>query len=343
LTRKAGISFCIITGGKRPDRMETLIQSIVRMELPNYEVLVCGIFHKDSRIRYFEKREWAVSAKVCKMRNFNAKNSKFDTIIILDDDVEFSPDWWEKIKDEKEFDLLGCRGVDSNGNRWWDWQSIERNSPLAKPKLMAYNEESPDAYISGYFMMMKHSVWEDVKFDENRKNYQQDDIDFCHRLTAKGYLLKIFPDALVIHHVDGRGREVSEKARTEYLLNGKPKNRKEEAEQLIMLGNFKKAIPILKDELKNKKDFYTLYNIAYCYQQIGATANAIRYFFDAIFSDSPTEKQRLASAFLHLGELFIESGKPHLAASSLTSAITLMPKNKKANGLLSSIEKGDKI
>ena len=58
-------------------------------------------------------------------------------------------------------------------------------------------------------MMMRAEVWEAVKFDENRRNYQHDDVDFCHRATDIGFSLKIFPNASVIHHMDPRGRDES--------------------------------------------------------------------------------------------------------------------------------------
>ena len=338
---ETGISFCVITGGFRPDRMENLIRSIIRMEVPNYEILVCG-WHPggetDGRIDYVEKRDWAGRAEVCRMRNFNAARAKFDTIIILDDDVEFTPTWWREVRVLGDFDLAGCRGVDGNGNRWWDWQRVERGNPLSAPALLEYGETHPDAYISGYFMMMRKSVWEAVKFDESRRNYQHDDIDFCHRVTDKGYSLKVFPQATVIHHVDLRGRDESENARREFIAkNAELKSVGDEARFYLSMKEYLKAIPLYKKVAKNDPSFRTYYNLGYCYQQLGALGNAARYYLQAIEVSGSEDTPRLASAYLHLGEIFIKKGHYEYAEGSLKKALAFLPENRRAEELLDSL------
>jgi tetratricopeptide (TPR) repeat protein len=340
---KPGISFCVISGGQRPDRFEALIRSIIRLEIDDFEILVCGIYEggeSDRRVKYFEKREWAEKAEVCRMRNFNAERASYGTIIILDDDVELTLGWWKGIGKYRDFDLAGCRGVDGNGQRWWDWQKIDRDNPLAKPELLDYDQTDPNAYISGYFMMMKRRVWEAVKFDEDRRNYQHDDIDFCHRVTDMGYTLKIFPDATVIHYVDKRGREESERARKEFLRkNPVTRTESEEAQFYLSLGEYREAIPLYKKLAGKERKFSNFYNLAYSYHQLGALSNAVRYYLEAVTqpAEDGSDDVRLAAAYLHLGEIFIKKGDTALAEGSLKKALAYLPEHNKAEQLLDSL------
>ncbi len=332
MSRPAGISFCVITGGHRPVMMESLIRSIVRMGVPAYEILVCGNWHDDPRIDYAEQKEWAANAEVCRMRNFNAQRARYGTVIVLDDDVEFFPDWWEKMQAHKEFDLAGCRGLDPSGQRWWDYQRIGRGNPIALPHLLEYGEKHPDAYISGYFMMMRWEVWNAVRFDETRRNYQHDDIDFCHRATAAGFSIKIFPDAAVTHHVDPRGREESEKAKAQFIAshNMEGASDMELGTKYMMLKEYKKAIALFKSFAAETGDFPSTYNLAFCYEQAGATDDALFCYAKAATIPGEIEASRRAAAHFHAGEIHKACGRLAEAELHLKSALGLQPDHRKA-------------
>ncbi len=339
MSEKQGISFCIITGGQRPDRIDTLIKSIKAQSVPSYEILVCGRHRPDPGIIYTEKAHWADRAEVSKMRNFNAAGAQYDTIIILDDDVEFTPDWWRNIRAVQNFDILGCEGLDGNGDRWWDWQKMERGNPLAGPVLLDYTETDHDVYISGYFMMIKKQVWKAVKFDENRRNYQHDDVDFCHRALDLGYRVETCPKATVIHHVDARGREESERARTDYIKkNFSIKSDRDLGKMLLSTNYFREALPVFKKLSGADPSFENFYNLAYCFQQVGGYSNASKYYLEAIYADGNKDDIRVASAYLHMGEVFLKQGRKELALDCAKTATTLMPQNKKAVEMLFKLE-----
>ena len=332
VNRVPGISFCIITGGRRPDRMEALLQSIARMGVPAYEILVCGDWHNDPRIDYAPKKEWAGNAEVCRMRNFNAHRARYATVIILDDDVEFFPDWWEKIKKHTGFDLAGCRGVDPHGERWWDYQRVERGNPIALPALLPYGERHPDAYISGYFMMMRWEVWNAVRFDESRRNYQHDDVDFCHRATSMGFSLATFPDAAVIHHVDPRGREASERARAQFIASHKLEGATdaELAAKYMMLKEYGKAIPLFKKLAAERGDFHSVYNLAFCCERAGARDEALFCYKKAAAATDEVEAARRAAAHFHAGEILRDAGTRSEAEAHFKSALEILPQHRKA-------------
>ncbi len=334
--KNPGISFCVITGGHRPDMMEALIQSIAAQHIPAYEILVCGKYKKDPRVNHIETKEWAETAAVCKMRNFNAARAQYDTVIILDDDVTFAPDWWHNMKRHAGFDLAGCRGLDPLGNRWWDYQKIERGNPLAAPELLDYAAEDPGSYISGFFMMMRWDVWNAVKFDETRRNYQHDDIDFCHRVKDAGFTLKVFPDAVVTHHVDPRGRAETERARAEFIeRNSTPATAEEEARKLLLIKDYAAAAEKYRALAARHARFDDCYNLAYCEEQLGNPGDALEWYRKATAANAPSPARR-AAAWFHIGSILLDKGIAGDAAEALRKTLELQPDHKKAALLLNS-------
>ncbi|MBI5638118.1 MAG: glycosyltransferase [Nitrospinae bacterium] len=338
--KNPGISFCVITGGHRPDMMEALIQSVIAQKIPAYEILVCGKYKNDPRVNYVETKEWAETAAVCKMRNFNAARARYDTVIILDDDVTFAPDWWKNMKRHADFDLAGCRGLDPLGNRWWDYQKIERGNPLASPELLDYGAEHPGSYISGYFMMMRREVWEAVKFDETRRNYQHDDIDFCHRAKDAGFTLKVFPDAVVTHHVDPRGRAENDRARAEFIeKNAAAATAEGEARKLLLLKDYAAAAQKYRALAALHGRFDDLYNLAFCEEHLGNADAALEWYRKAAAANAPSPA-RLAAAWFHIGYILRGGGKGEAAETALRKTIELQPDHKKAALLLDTLPAG---
>ncbi len=338
--KKEGISFCVMTGGHRPDRMEALIQSIEAQNIPAFEILVCGNWHDDPRIDYRETKEWAATAAVCHMRNFNAARAQYNTIVILDDDVTFAPDWWERMKHHTEFDLAGCRGLDPHGGRWWDYQKIERGNPLASPVLLDYREQHPGSYISGYFMMMRWEVWNAVKFDESRRNYQHDDIDFCHRAKDAGFTLKVFPDAVVTHHVDPRGREENDKAKAAFVAAAAVQTAEDEARRLLLMKDYERAALAYRVLAEADGSFDHLYHLAFCEKEMGCTPDALAHFRAAARAPGAPSAQRRAAAWFHIGALHYRFKEMAEAAEALTVALTYDPGHRAAALLLEELHQG---
>ncbi len=338
--KNPGISFCVITGGHRPDMMEALIQSIEALHIPAYEILVCGKYKNDPRVDYIETRKWAETAAVCKMRNFNAGRARYDTVIILDDDVTFAPDWWSNMKRHAGFDLAGCRGLDPLGNRWWDYQKIERGNPLASPELLDYGAEDTGSYISGYFMMMRWDVWNAVKFDETRRNYQHDDIDFCHRVKDAGFTLKVFPDAVVTHHVDPRGRAENDRAKAEFIeKNATAATAEEEARKFLLLKDYPAAAKKYGALAALHARFDDCYNLAFCEEHLGNIDAALEWYRKAAAVNAPSPA-RHAAAWFHIGSILRGKGDAEGAEAALRKTLQLQADHKKAALLLDTLLAG---
>ncbi len=327
--REKGYSFTTITGGYRDDLLEQLFDSIHRMNIPHYEIIVTGNYREREGIRYIPAPELAANAEVCKMRNMGCKAARYDKILVLDDDVEFTPDWYEKIKNFTDFDMTGCRGIDPDGNRWYDYNWADRRNVLAPTKMIPYDVYNDGVYISGFFQMFKAYVWERVKYDEGRRNYQHDDVDFCHRVIDAGFRISVFPEATVIHHVDTRGRAVSEEALQEF----------EESlftpfEKLYRAGldayrnaGFCEAQSLLQqalEEEENCRGFYALGLVQQKLCNLDAAALSYRSALD-ILEDNDEEWIDFdpASLHLHIGEIAKAQGKYEEARIAFNRVLSL--------------------
>ena len=165
-----GISFCIPTHGQRTEKTRMTIESIKR-EMGDFphEIIVCGNIDnlKDIEgVTTIEDSESANSAKVAKLRNQAARQSKFNTIAWCDDDIILGHGW---LKSTLEYStnngwfVLGNRILNPDGTRHWDrallnpHQMVEYDSPRYLPYLQT----------AGFFLMRK-AIFNAFNWDESK-------------------------------------------------------------------------------------------------------------------------------------------------------------------------------
>ena len=211
-------AFVIISGGARPASIARLLSSLATAGCPpSSEVLIVGRFDGPipPGVRMLAASDLATEAAICAMRNQGIDATSGDPVVLLDDDVEFTPGWWAAMAASgatERFDIAGCRCLTPAGRRWYDWAWASREDPVCPPRLLDYKETSANAYVSGCFMMIRRRVLGAVRFDEQRMNHERDDVDFCHRAIDAGFTIGIIPAATVIHHLDPAGRSASDPA-----------------------------------------------------------------------------------------------------------------------------------
>jgi glycosyltransferase involved in cell wall biosynthesis len=211
------LSFVIISGGVRPHSVARLLASLPRVDSVMREILIVGRYDGSlpAGLRLVPALDLANRAAICAMRNLGIDATSGDPVILLDDDIEFTPEWYSASTpaiESRRFDVAGCRCVTATGRRWCDWSWASRSDPSCPPRLLEYAETSPNAYVSGCFMMIQRRVFRTVRFDERRMNHERDDVDFCHRAVDAGFTLGIVPEATVIHHLEADGRSASDPA-----------------------------------------------------------------------------------------------------------------------------------
>jgi GT2 family glycosyltransferase len=79
---------------------------------------------------------------------------------------------------------------------------IERHIRVAKMLWMKYKyklEEIKTYKTTGFFMLVKKSIWEELKFESNNRGVAEVDWNYCGRLLEKGYKIYQIPGLYVIH------------------------------------------------------------------------------------------------------------------------------------------------
>jgi len=207
------ISFIIITNGKNNQKLINQIKSIQKQKIKNYEIIISGstdLKFEQENIIYIKNEEKANSGSLGGLRNEACNIAKYENLVISDDDMLFSLDWYLNVQKNKEFDILTPKIKLPDGTRFWD--NACYMSPEKGHIILNHNETDDYLYMSGgQSWIMKKYVFDKVKWDEdiliyNMKNLDQytkgmhnEDTDYSLKCRKNGFKIKYVPQVLVYH------------------------------------------------------------------------------------------------------------------------------------------------
>lgn len=200
MPRSTAISFCIITNGKRPEKLAQLLASIRSLSIPRHEIILVGsppshVDLSDANIQHMEAA--AQKGLLGAMRNRAVQNAQHPIVVVCDDDLIFTPDFYAGVHSfGPDFDVQCVRLLNPDGTRYWDWASTK--GPCGQ-HLLDYKDTHPFAYITGGLCIARKEVFERVRWDETLGFYKGEDVDFSRRIKEAGYRIAMNPDATVIH------------------------------------------------------------------------------------------------------------------------------------------------
>lgn len=192
------LSFCIITSGKRDEVLQVVLSSITSQKIPDYEIIVSGVYRPDRRVVFVPAVEAARKGKLSILRNLGIAKATGDLIIILDDDVILSPTWYQNVTSyDKPFDILTSQVRLPDGTRYWD--HVTTGGPRGHIML---DDDEPDDYCymsGGCAWIMRREVAESVKWGEQLGFYESEDSDFAARCLQRGFSITHNKNMLVYH------------------------------------------------------------------------------------------------------------------------------------------------
>ncbi len=195
--RASGFSFCVISAGKRPEKLARLIKSIHKQNIPAYEIIVAGVAQPRADIVQVAMPEAAQSGKIATLRNAAAERSRYDHLVFVDDDVVFLDGWYAELAPHVEkYDLLSTRFLNLDGTRFWDWSTI------GGPKghvMLDYDEWDPYIYLTGGLLVTSAKVWETIRWDDRRGINQFEDVDFSKRAREAGFKFFCCRASVAVH------------------------------------------------------------------------------------------------------------------------------------------------
>ena len=77
------LSCIIITNGKKPVQTNRVINSIISQDIPNFEIIISGIWKGKGEYKFVNAKKAADSGNLAEMRNLACSEAKFDNILVL--------------------------------------------------------------------------------------------------------------------------------------------------------------------------------------------------------------------------------------------------------------------
>lgn len=190
-------TFGMATNGARKDFIQRSIHSIRALRIPNYEIIICGLYEGEisKDIRYIKFTQRDGKGWITKKKNIIAQNAKYTNLCIFHDRIIFNKDWYKGMKKYgNNFEVLACVQKLGNGTRVGDW--VSSNEQFKKGKVykideLDYRDWDELVYIGGMLCIIKKYVWEKIPWNETYFWRQGEDIEYSHRLTEHGFLPRL--------------------------------------------------------------------------------------------------------------------------------------------------------
>lgn len=196
--RPSGFSFCLITDGGRPDRLQEELASIRALALEPVEIIVVGNVPPGlgEDVRVISRPDLAFAGRLGAMRNVGGRAATYDTLVVADDDMFFHPEFAEALREQGDWEVLCVRLLNPDGSRCWDWATI--GGPRGHT-LLDYNDTDEYVYITGGLAVMRAFVHDRVPWDDERGFYQGEDVEWSARLRAAGMRIRFNARGKVTH------------------------------------------------------------------------------------------------------------------------------------------------
>lgn len=205
-SRAPGWSFCIVTDGQRAAKLRRQIRSIRRLRIPHYEILVAGAPPAWLEgVTLLPMPEAAALGRLGEMRMALVEHSRYERLVVCDDDLIFRPDFRHGIERfGDDFDALAVRVLNPDGSRYWDRCTV--GGPRGH-RLLRYDEEDDEnVYLSGAICVLRREATLRVRWNADLRFYEEEDVDFSRRFVAAGYRIEFCREASVVHD-DARYRQ----------------------------------------------------------------------------------------------------------------------------------------
>ena len=217
------VSIIIVTWNARP-LLEKCLPSVVNTAYDAFEIILADNASTDDTIEWVNKtyphvkvvshpENWAF----CKGNNEAIPHARGDYIVLLNNDVEVTPDWLSplvRVMDadssvgavqpkilqytkRKHFEYAGASGgfIDAYGYPF----TRGRIFFTMEPDEGQYDDEREVFWATGAAVMFRKTALEKVGYLDEQFYMHMEEIDLCWRLQRAGYQVRVVPDSLVYH------------------------------------------------------------------------------------------------------------------------------------------------
>ncbi len=161
------------------------------------EVIIAGAHCGEALgVKIIQEPELAASGNVCAMRNAAIRASQSELVIHCDDDILFTPGYWQAVSPalKGDWDILCTRLLNPNGTRYWDWAAYY---PEKGQTLLPYDVDDPFVYATGGHAIYRRSVFNKIHWNENIRHGTNEEFDLAAQGRLAGLKFSCCPTATV--------------------------------------------------------------------------------------------------------------------------------------------------
>tara|TARA_B110000503_G_C7142056_1_gene411276 strand:+ start:684 stop:1877 length:1194 start_codon:yes stop_codon:yes gene_type:complete len=190
------ITFGIITNGANNEGLIKLLNSIIKLDIPNFEIIICGgtigeEFNQNIKLlKDVDLIDDDIRAPITKKKNEIVKQANFENIFLLHDRYYFDENWYTKMVDYGNyFDVLLFPNLNDENRRMNDYTNFKGNPSEINYNFIStlnYTSKSNDFYCQGGALLIKKYWYNLNKLDDNLYWQELEDVQFSKLLALKG-------------------------------------------------------------------------------------------------------------------------------------------------------------
>jgi len=186
-------TFGIITTVETQGYLDTIIESIRALNIPEYEIIIVGGTYSttDTRIKHLPFDETRVHNHITFKKNIITHFAFYENIVYLHDYMAFESGWYEGfLRFNKECDgdwqIAMCILKNIDGTRGIDWMGLPNDTTYGNV-LLPYTYSNPKGmYIPGNFWVAKKGIMEKYPLNIQLQWGEGDDIEWSKRVLGGG-------------------------------------------------------------------------------------------------------------------------------------------------------------
>lgn len=188
-------TFGIVTSGL-DDRVQIVIDSIEKLNIPEYEVIIVGnsnVQRDRTTIITFNENERP--AWITKKKNLITQHAKYENVVYAHDYIYYKEDWYKGwLEYGDDYKVCMNRILNGDGTRYRDWCIWPHNGNYVdglctrqRGCLLPYDMThlSKYLYFSGAYWVGKKDVMTEFPLNENLLWGQSEDVEWSMRIRQK--------------------------------------------------------------------------------------------------------------------------------------------------------------
>jgi len=179
-------SFLICSIENNKQFHSTIVDSIQKQKIPNYEILCCGYPMPNSSCIEFDESQ--KNGWITKKKNLLVENAKYENVVLMHDYIELNDNWYSEYYNySKHFNVCVNPIYNQDHSRFRDWTLwAEDAEPIIQNRefLLPYSETSLSKwmYVSGAYFVAKKDFMILNPLNEDLLWGESEDVEWSKRV-----------------------------------------------------------------------------------------------------------------------------------------------------------------